>query len=218
MNVAVVGAGHVGLAVGVAFAYIGHRVVCIEKDSTKLKLLCAGKTPVYEQGLEDLLQAVRGNLQFASRVEEAITGTEVIILAVETPSGADGYGDVSSLEKAVEEVASSLQENHTYCVMIKSTVPVGTNQRVSQMFQRILEKRGLAGRTSVTVVSNPEFLREGRAIHDVLYPDRIVVGCFTSHGLETARHLYQRILEQDFNPPPVLPSAKGLSDPSFCGY
>jgi UDPglucose 6-dehydrogenase len=164
--VAVVGAGYVGLTTAVCMATFGHRVVCGEVDPAKVERLSRGEPTIYEEGLEDLLRAGldSGRLRFVLGAAEAVIGAEVVFLCVPTPQRADGSADVSALEAAALEIGPKL--GYGTVVANKSTVPVGSAAVVER----------LIGRADVAVVSNPEFLREGTAIHDSLHPDRIVVG------------------------------------------
>lgn len=165
-SVSVVGAGYVGLTTAVGLAQLGHHVCCGEADAAKVARLSAGTPTIYEEGLEALLhESLRtGRLRFVHGAAPAVTGAEFVFLCLPTPQGADGSADVSALEAVATEIAPHLQRGAI--VVNKSTVPVGSAALVEQ----------LIGRTDVAVVSNPEFLREGTAIHDFLHPDRIVVG------------------------------------------
>lgn len=164
--VAVVGAGYVGLTTAVCLAHLGHRVCGGEADPGKVAQLSAGRPTIYEDGLEPLLtETLRsGRLRFVQGAAESVDGAEFVFLCLPTPQGADGSADVSALEAASAEIAPHLERNAV--VINKSTVPVGSAALVEQWI----------GRSDVRVVSNPEFLREGTAVHDFLHPDRIVVG------------------------------------------
>ncbi|MBC7294512.1 MAG: UDP-glucose/GDP-mannose dehydrogenase family protein [Thermoleophilia bacterium] len=215
MNVAVIGAGYVGLTTGVVLAYLGHRVTCVDKDPAKLELLCRGRTPIHERGLEELMGLAGKNLHFTDRLPTALGDAEVILVAVGTPSKCNGEADTRYVEAAVREVAEGIAPGRVYTLAVKSTVPVGTHRRVTQVVRRVLAERGVEDNTTVLVVSNPEFLREGRALHDTFYPDRIVVGAEQPEGIDVLRRLYQRILEQTFDLPPVvgLPRPEGYGLP-----
>lgn len=213
MNVTVIGTGYVGLTTGAALAYLGHRVTCVDKDPAKLELLCRGRSPVHEQGLEELMSLAGRNLNFAHRIQEAVKDAEVILVAVGTPAKSNGEADTQYVEAAAREVAEGMKKGRLYCLTVKSTVPIGTNRRVSQVVRRILAERGIEDKTAVLVVSNPEFLREGRALHCTFYPDRIVVGAEQPEGVDMLRRLYRRILEQTFDPPPFLPRPEGYICP-----
>lgn len=164
--VAVIGAGYVGLPTAALLAHFGHRVVCAEPDPDRLTMLERGEMPIVEEGLGDLVAQGVGQqvLRFVARPAEAVTGAEVVFLCVPTPQGDDGSADLSYVETAAREIGPHLAPGAI--VVNKSTVPVGTATLVER----------IAARADVRVVANPEFLREGTAVHDSLHPDRIVVG------------------------------------------
>lgn len=216
MNVVIVGAGYVGLATGAALAYLGHDVACAEKDPAKLKLLSSGRSAIHEFGLEELMRLAGKNLRFFECARRGIVEeAEVIIIAVGTPPRSSGKADTQYVEAAAREVAEGLCPGRAYTLVIKSTVPVGSNRLVNQVVQRALAARGLAEAVSVRVVSNPEFLQEGRALFHTFYPDRIVVGTEEGEGVEVLRRLYRQILEQNFVPPPFLPRPMGYAQPTL---
>ncbi|MBD2848638.1 UDP-glucose/GDP-mannose dehydrogenase family protein, partial [Paenibacillus sp. IB182496] len=199
MNVVVVGSGYVGLTSGVALAYIGHRVVCVDQDEAKVELLRAGRLPIHEPGLEELLGQVGARLRFTCALEEAMRGAELIMLAVGTPASADGSPDLTHLHAAAAEVLGHLAASGQAAVLInKSTAPVGTADRIREMARRL----GVAGR--VAVGTNPEFLRQGHALQDTLYPERLVAGG-DAQAVAMMRTLYAPLLEQRFTPPAHLP-------------
>ncbi len=211
MNVLVVGTGYVGLTTAVALAYLGHDVVGIEKDSRKVQAIRRGRSPIYEPGLEPLLSQVIG-LRF--RVDEdasVVSDADVILIAVGTPSRQNGEADLRHVEEAAQEIAWGLAPGQRYVVVVKSTVPIGTHHRVRFVIDRVLADRGVD--TRVYVASNPEFLREGRALQDFLYPDRIVIGADEPEAVEVLRRLYRPILEQTFEPPSVVPRPEGYTLP-----
>lgn len=165
-DVAVVGAGYVGLTTAVCLAHFGHRVCCGDLDATKVGQLSRGVPTIVEKGLTDLLREglASGLLRFVSTAVGAVKGAEFVFLCVPTPQRADGSADVSALESAVKEIRPHLSPSAV--VVNKSTVPMGSAAHIEQ----------LLARTDVAVVSNPEFLREGSAVQDTLHPDRVVVG------------------------------------------
>ena len=213
LRVAIIGTGYVGLTTGVALAYLGHHVVGMDKDNAKVEMLKQGKVPIHEPGLGELLSAVRGRIRFTDEIEEATTEAEVILIAVGTPPKENGEADTRFVEEAAWEVASALRLGRSYTIAVKSTVPIGSNRRVKHIVQRALREKGWGGRVRVEVVSNPEFLREGRALYDTFYPDRIVVGAESPAGVDALRRLYQPILEQTFDPPDFLPRPEGYTLP-----
>ncbi len=165
-RLAVVGAGYVGLATAACLAHLGHHVVCAESDPARLARLSAGEATIVEDGLPDLLRAglASSRLRFVERAVDAVPGAAAVFLCVPTPSRPDGSADVSVLQQVATAIGPHLARGAV--VVNKSTVPVGSTLVVEQ----------LLGRPDVAVVSNPEFLREGSAVHDCLHPDRIVVG------------------------------------------
>jgi len=171
MNLCVVGGGFVGLVSSVGFAQFGHSVVCVENDPQRLEILKSGRVPFYERDLEPLLQQnlAAGRIRFCGDLSEAVAGQDVIFISVGTPSQADGRTDRRPLERVVQSLSTSLSPGQI--VVLKSTVPVGTGSSVQQTLSRELGSRG-----PVTVVNNPEFLREGSAVYDFFHPQRIVIG------------------------------------------
>jgi UDPglucose 6-dehydrogenase len=205
-RVGVVGTGYVGLVTGACLAHIGHRVTCVDKDEERIRGLKSGRIPFYEPDLEELVsRGARGErLSFtasdglAHLVEEA----DVIFIAVDTPQGEDGSADLSSVSAVARDIGRALAEvppsrERPLVVVNKSTVPVGSGDYVSMLIRDGLEEAG-AEEDGFLVVSNPEFLREGSAVYDSLFPDRIVVGAESREALETLRALYQPIIEQSF--------------------
>ena len=203
MKVTVIGTGYVGLTTGVALAFLGHQVVGVDKDQEKIELLEALESPIHERGLEEMMRSSRHRLTFTTNTEAGVADADVILIAVGTPAMANGAADTQYVEAAAREVASGLLAGRSYVLVVKSTVPIGTNLRVAYVVSRVLEERGVEA--NVTFASNPEFLREGKALFDTLYPDRIVVGSAQSESLETLRRLYQPLLTQSFSPPTYLP-------------
>lgn len=188
MKVAVIGTGYVGLSTGVGLAEIGHDVTCIDIDEAKIGLLKEGRSPIYEPGIEEYIKKNMsvGKLQFTTSLLEGIDGSQVIILAVGTPSLPDGKADLSFLDKAAKDVAQSLKQEAV--IAIKSTVPVGTNRKIKSIIEN---KR----KTDIPfhMMANPEFLKEGSALKDTLHPDRIVIGCESEFARKTAYELYKHL-------------------------
>src|SRR3954468_4468349 len=165
-RIAVIGAGYVGLTTGACFAHLGHDVVCADIDAQRIERLQKGILPIYEPGLQEIVEEgiARGNLRFVVGAAEAAATCEFAYLCVQTPQGEDGSADLTYLQAAAAEIASVLPANSI--VVNKATVPVGSTKVV----ERVLDRH------DVTVVSNPEFLREGSAVNDFLKPDRVVIG------------------------------------------
>ena len=215
LRVAVIGTGYVGLTSGVSLAFLGHRVTAVDKDINKIEMLKNGISPIHEHGLEELLKQTCERTCFTDDTAGSVAEADVILIAVGTPSRENGQADTQYVEAAAREIAGGLLPERKYTVIVKSTVPVGSNRRVQHVIHEALSVRGLADRISVNVASNPEFLREGTALHDTLYPDRIVVGAENPGAVEVLRQLYQPILEQTFDAPAVLPRAEGYGLPSM---
>ncbi|MEW6621788.1 MAG: UDP-glucose/GDP-mannose dehydrogenase family protein [Bacillota bacterium] len=186
-KVAVAGTGYVGLVTGVCLADIGHSVICVDINEAKINMLKRGEIPIYEPGLDELVKknVGRGRLSFSTDLAEAVKASEVIFIGVGTPPGEDGSADLSQVEAAAVQIGASL--NGYKVIVTKSTVPVGTGE----MVRRIIKEK--SGSEDFAVVSNPEFLREGSAVHDAMYPDRIVIGCSDKKAAELMMDLYKRI-------------------------
>jgi len=189
MKLAVVGTGYVGLVTGACFAEMGNHVVCVDVDTEKLARLHRGEIPIYEPGLEQIVQRnfKRGSLEFTDDLAMALDGAQVAMIAVGTPPGEDGSADL----RYVLEVARGIGQHMTDYVVIadKSTVPVGTAEKVTAEVNRALENRGAT--VPFDVVSNPEFLKEGAAVEDFMRPDRVVVGTDSDRAREVLNELYE---------------------------
>ncbi|MBI2221552.1 MAG: UDP-glucose/GDP-mannose dehydrogenase family protein [Acidobacteria bacterium] len=186
MNVGVIGAGYVGLVTGACLADFGHTVTCVDADADRIEGLCRGALPFHEPGASELVHhnVAAGRLRFSHRLKDGVAGTRVIILAVGTPDDGAGSPDLTQLDRAIVEVARELDGYHV--IAIKSTVPVGTNRRVSE-----LVRAHLLQPARVDVVSNPEFLREGSAVGDFMRPDRVVIGSNSAQASAIMRDLYR---------------------------
>jgi len=195
----------------VALAYLGHQVVGVDKDLRKLELLQKGKSPIHEPGLKELMHQASSNLKFTSNTSDAVAEADLIMIAVGTPQKENGEADILFVEEAAREIAQGFKPQRTYTVVIKSTVPLGTNRRVAQVIKRVLIEREVEAQ--VFQASNPEFLREGMALHDTFYPDRIVVGAESEEAVEAIHRLYRPILEQTFDAPAFLPRPEGYDLP-----
>jgi len=195
MRIAMIGTGYVGLVSGACFADFGHQVTCVDKDAGKIDALNAGKMPIWEPGLEALVQAnvARGRLRFTTDLAHAVEGAEAVFIAVGTPARrGDGHADLTYVYAAVRELAPLIKR--PLVVVTKSTVPVGSGDRIVE----ILAEEGVEG---ASVASNPEFLREGAAIRDFKIPDRIVVGAEDEQARTVLREVYRPLF---LNQAPIL--------------
>ncbi len=186
MKIAVLGTGYVGLSTGVCLSEIGHNVICIDTDEQKIKSLRQGISPIYEPGLENLLiqNAAAGRLLFTTSHREALNGAEIIIIAVGTPQMEDGGADLSYIVQAAKDIAANLVQSSV--VVIKSTVPVGTNDFIKS----IIEEHGNE-RVTFNMVSNPEFLRQGSAVIDTMQADRIIIGSENDEAAKKVQEMYR---------------------------
>lgn len=192
MRITMIGSGYVGLVSGTCFAEFGHEVTCVDKDLSKISALTQGIIPIYEPGLETLVQTniERKRLHFTSNIGEAIQQADIIFIAVGTPSRrGDGYADLSYVYEASESIGKNLKKDTV--IATKSTVPVGTGKKIAALIRNVNPK------ITVDVVSNPEFLREGSAIEDFMNPDRVVVGANSKRPEELMRELYRPLIMQE---------------------
>jgi UDPglucose 6-dehydrogenase len=200
-NVAVIGVGYAGLVTGACLAFVGHRVACVDKDEGRISRLRRGEMPLYEPGLEEMVsqQMRTGRLTFAGGIDEVVRDADVVFIAVDTPRGDDGAADLSNVGAVARNIGRALAEARREDLLVvanKSTVPVGSGDYVSMLIKEGAEERGGSARFSV--VSNPEFLREGSAVYDSLFPDRILLGSEEPAALTVMRSLYAPIIGQDF--------------------
>lgn len=180
-------------------AYLKHEVAGVDKDLDKLSLLRQGISPIHETGIQALLDQTSESICFTDDLKSAVADSQVIMIAVGTPPKQDGEADTQYVEEAAEEIACGLKPNREYVVVIKSTVPIGTNRRVAHLVHSVLQKRKV--RTDVYFASNPEFLQEGLALRGTFYPDRVVVGTDRPEAVEAMRRLHKPILQRTFDPP-----------------
>ena len=186
MQVAMIGAGYVGLVSAACFSEFGHTVICVDSDQTRVNALLEGQIPIFEPGLEELVvrNQERGSLSFTGDMPKAVQQADIVFIAVGTPSRrGDGHADLSFVFQAIQEVAAALQSDAI--IVIKSTVPVGTVARSESL------AREVNGNIRIDVVSNPEFLREGSAVEDFMRPDRIVIGTNSEDAADVMRKLYR---------------------------
>jgi UDPglucose 6-dehydrogenase len=204
MRVTIVGTGYVGLVSGACFAHFGHDVVCVDKDANKIERLLRGEIPIFEPGLDALVaeNVEAGRLSFTTDLKSATPGAEAVFIAVGTPSRrGDGFADLSYVYAAAEEIAAAL-DGYTV-VVTKSTVPVGTGAEVEARIKKVRPD------AEFSVVSNPEFLREGAAIEDFKRPDRIVVGAEDERARDVMRELYRPLF---INETPILFTNRATSE------
>jgi UDPglucose 6-dehydrogenase len=205
MQVAIIGTGYVGLTTGVCLAWLGHDVTCLDTDQKKIEALLRGEIPIHEPHLEELIASVRGRLKFTTSYPDAIPQADVIFIAVGTPPKDDGSPNLSYLGSAAAQIGEHMGKEFTV-VVNKSTVPIGSGNWVESLVREAYEKRwGVKLDGSFAVASNPEFLREGAALADSLYPDRVVVGADSTRALEVLYTLYRPLVEQSFAAPTFLP-------------
>jgi UDPglucose 6-dehydrogenase len=186
MDLAIIGSGYVGLVTGACFADVGHNVVCVDNDPQKIEALQAGKVPIYEPGLEEVIHrnVSAHRLRFTGSIQEGVENSQIIFIAVPTPQQPNGDVDLSFLEKVAREIAGVLTD---YRVIVdKSTVPVKTGEKVAESIKRY-NRHG----AKFDVVSNPEFLREGCAVADLMHPDRIVIGAQSEHAIDLMKKVYE---------------------------
>ncbi len=188
MRVSIAGSGYVGLVSGAGLSDVGHHVVCMDIDEARVEGLKNGIVPIFEPGLENMLKrnSAQGRLEFTASIEEAVQHAEVLFIAVGTPPGEDGSADLSHVLAVAAAVGRHIVDD--LLVVVKSTVPVGTCEKVRETIEAELAKRGIEARFSVA--SNPEFLKEGAAISDFMKPDRIVIGVDNEHAESLLRELY----------------------------
>lgn len=187
MNVSVIGTGYVGLVSGTCLAEMGNDVICVDNDARKIESLRKGEVSIYEPGLEELIQSnVReGRLHFTTNLEEAVRKSPICMIAVGTPQGEDGSADLGSLFEVAQSIAKAMDDYRV--IVIKSTVPVGTSDRVRERMARLTAH-------PFSMVSNPEFLKQGAAVDDFLKPDRVVIGANDQVAADLMREIYSPFL------------------------
>ena len=186
MHIGIIGAGYVGLVTGACFAEFGLFVTCVDNDGKKINSLNRGKIPFYEPGLEDLVKRniKQGRLRFTTKTEKAVDSSLVIFIAVGTPRRGDGSADLKYVEDVANEIAAHMDGYKV--IVTKSTVPVGTGERIKKIISKNLRER-----TDFDIVSNPEFLREGSAIEDFMRPNRVVIGAGSAQAVAIMKDLYK---------------------------
>ena len=212
-KIVVVGTGYVGLTTGVCLAYLGNHVACVDTNSYVIKQLCQGEVPITEPGIADLMQRNVANLYFTTNLDEVLTEADIVIIAVGTPAKPNGATDMSYLEAVAKEIGANLTGNKKLVIVNKSTAPIGSAQRVKTVIDYTLLNRGI--HCDYSVVSNPEFLQEGAAVLNTLYPNRIVVGSDNEEAVSLLYQLYSPILNQTFIPPADMPRPQNYQLPAF---
>ena len=189
MKIAVIGAGYVGLVSGTCFAEVGNKVTCVDIDKTKIENLKKGIIPIYEPGLEAMIlrNMDTENLFFTTEISKAIDNVDVVFIAVGTPTGEDGSADLQYVLAVAKQIGENMSKE--MIVVDKSTVPIGTADKVRELIEEELSKRGLS--FNFHVVSNPEFLKEGDAIKDFMKPDRVVIGADSEYAFSQMKKLYK---------------------------
>ncbi len=214
MRVTVIGTGYVGTVTGACLAYLGHRVTCVDTNLAKIEKLRMGEAPIYEPGLEELLVLAkeRGGIDFETDLDEPVRASDVIFIAVGTPPLPSGESNLAYLESAARGIGAAMDGSRFRVVINKSTVPVGSGNLVETLVREgVMETHpDISDSVAFGVASNPEFLREGSAIEDSLYPDRIVVGAEDATTIEIMRKLYQPLVEQRFADPSFAPRPQHL--------
>src|SRR5690242_5111701 len=205
MQVTVIGTGYVGAVTGVCLAYLGHRVTCVDTDAAKIARLQRGESPIYEPRLAEMIQlaAERGGIAFETELAGAVRASDVIFIAVGTPPLPSGEANLAYLETAAKAIGQAMDGARFRVVVNKSTVPVGSGNLVETLVREGIREAGSTEAIRFGVASNPEFLREGSAVADSLYPDRIVVGGDAA-TLSVMRELYEPIVAQSFTSPPCV--------------
>jgi UDPglucose 6-dehydrogenase len=194
MKLTIIGTGYVGLVSGTCFAEVGHQVICVDNDAAKVKMLQAGGIPIYEPGLEELVKknVASGHLKFTNSTAEGVQNSDVIFIAVPTPPQTDGSVDLSYIERVARDIAAAMT---SYKIVVdKSTVPVKTGEKVTETI-----KRYCPAKVEFDVVSNPEFLREGFAVGDLMKPDRVVIGVGSQRPVTAMKEIYT-----PFNAPIII--------------
>ena len=187
MDLCIIGSGYVGLVSGACFAEVGHHVICVDNDQRKIDALLAGKIPIYEPGLEDLVHrnVAAKRLRFTNSIEDGVDHSQIVFIAVPTPPQADGSVDLTFIERVAREIAGVLKPGQYRVIVDKSTVPVKTGEKVAETIKRY--NKG----AEFDVVSNPEFLREGCAVPDLMNPDRVVIGSASQRATDLMKNVYQ---------------------------
>ena len=200
MKITIIGTGYVGLVTGTCFAEVGHTVICVDNDESKVKMLQGGGIPIYEPGLEEMVKknVAEKRLSFTSSTAEGVANSDVIFIAVPTPPLPDGGVDLSFIERVARDIAGAMT---SYKIIVdKSTVPVKTGEKVAETIKRYCKAK-----VEFDVVSNPEFLREGFAVEDLMHPDRVVIGVASPRPVAAMKEIY---LAEDIDKAQIAIAAK----------
>jgi len=189
MKITMIGTGYVGLVTGVCLADFGNDIICLDNDKEKIDILNKGQLPIYEPGLREIIERNRHykRIEFTTDIKYAVSHSEVIFITVGTPEKEDGNADLKYVFEVVKDIAHYM--NDYKVVVDKSTVPIGTGKKVAEIIQNILKDRKVNHKFEV--VSNPEFLREGKALYDFMHPDRIVIGSESKKAIEIVKEVYR---------------------------
>ena len=201
MKVCVIGVGYVGLVTGVCLAEIGHNVICVDNVNGKVEKLKKGISPIHEPGLEEFIKRnlQLGNIDFTSDIKNGIEKSEIILISVGTPSLSNGQADLSYVENVAIEIGKYI--NNEKVIVNKSTVPIGSGDWVSNIISKSIEKNNPNKNIKFNIVSNPEFLREGSALKDTFFPERIIIGSLSKKAVQKMLELYKPLIEQSFDWP-----------------
>ncbi|MCL6087168.1 MAG: UDP-glucose/GDP-mannose dehydrogenase family protein [Actinobacteria bacterium] len=205
MKVCVIGVGYVGLVTGVCLAEIGHNVICIDNIDGKIEKLKNGISPIYEPGLELFIKKnlKSGNISFINDIKSGVENSEIILISVGTPSLSNGQADLTYVENVAKEIGKYI--NNEKVIVNKSTVPIGSGDWVSKIISESIEKNNSNKNIKFSIVSNPEFLREGSALVDTFFPERIIIGSSSKKAIEKMLELYKPLIDQSFNWPSDIP-------------
>ena len=189
MKITIIGTGYVGLVTGVCLADFGNDIICVDNDKEKVDILNSGQLPIYEPGLKEIIERNRHykRIEFTTNIKHAVSYSEVIFITVGTPEKEDGNADLKYVFEVAKDIASYM--NDYKVVVDKSTVPIGTGKKVAEIIQNILKDRKF--NYKFDIVSNPEFLREGKALYDFMHPDRIVIGSESKKAIEIIKEVYR---------------------------
>lgn len=201
MNIVVAGTGYVGLVTGVVLSEIGHNVICVDLDERKIEKMRQGKSPIFESGLEDLMKKNAERIEYTTDYKNAYKCADVIYIGVGTPERADGSANLDYVYSVCNQIVESVEKD--CIIVVKSTVPIGTNDKLEKFF-----KEKVASNIEIDVVSNPEFLSQGTAVHDTLYASRIVIGVENKNAEKVMKELYKPLTKPPYKQPLLIMNRK----------